>query len=61
MEVVTNKLKPNSTQINLIARALNADIKSFYDDPANEEAFEEWKSKKEVAKRETETNPNRKG
>lgn len=51
MEVVTNKLKPNSTQINLIARALNADIKSFYDDPANEKAFEEWKSKKEVAKR----------
>lgn len=61
MEVTTNELKPNPTQLNLIARAFNHDIKEFFRDPANERAFEEWKSKKEVRANETETNPNRKG
>ncbi len=48
MQVKTNQLKPNPSQIYLIARALDISIKDFYDDPANEKAFEEWKSKKEV-------------
>lgn len=48
MQVSTNKLKPNSTQLYLIARALDGDIKDFFKDPANALAFEERKSKKEV-------------
>ena len=50
MEVSTNTLKPNPTQLYLIARALDGDIKNFFKDPANEAAFEEWKSKQEVNK-----------
>ena len=47
MEVKHNELKPNKTQIGLIARALNGVIKGFYDDPENEAKFQKWlKSKK---------------
>ena len=49
MKIFTNKLKPNPTQLYLIARALDGDIKNFFKDPVNEAAFEEWKSKKEVS------------
>ena len=55
MEVLTNTLKPNPTQLYLIARALDGDIKNFFKDPLNEAAFEEWKSKKEELKNEIHT------
>ena len=62
MQVSTNELKPNPTQLYLIARALDGDIKDFFKDPANEKAFEEWKSKKEVKKNaEVKSNPNSQG
>ena len=62
MEVSTNTLKPNPTQLYLIARALDGDIKNFFKDPANEAAFEEWKFKKEVkANAEVKTSQNRQG
>lgn len=49
MTVKTNKLKPNKTQINLIARALDNSIKEFFDDPTNRKALEDWKEKREVS------------
>ncbi len=62
MEVSTNTLKPNHTQLYLIARALDGDIKNFFKDPANEAVFEEWKYKKEVkANAEVKTSQNRQG
>lgn len=61
MEVITNELKPNSTQVYLMARALDGDIKEFFSNPANKKAFEEWKSKKEVKANETKANPSSKG
>lgn len=48
MKILTNKLKPNPTQIYLISRALDKTIKEFYKNPDNERAFLEWKSKKET-------------
>ena len=50
MKIATNELKPDSLSIYLIARALDEDIKEFFENPENEKKFQEWKSKKEVSK-----------
>ena len=44
MQVLTNKLKPSPTQIYLLARALDENIKEFYKDQENEKAFQNWMS-----------------
>ncbi len=50
MEIYTNELKPDETEIYLISRALEQCIKKYYRDPNNVKKFEEWKKRKKEVK-----------